>query len=189
MELAFSFRDSVHYHHGRKHDITQADLGREKPRVLHLDLKATRRRLSSTLDKAWAQEALKPNSDTLLATKPHLLIVPLLMTKCSNTWIYGGRIYLYHHSRLQKLGTWCLAGIHTAIRAALEGDRHSGFDQRSLFLELPSSKEVCAVSFHHLDLSFLPLPSLPWWTVPSEWNKSFLPPSLLPGALPEYWES
>ena len=34
--LAYSFRGSVHYHHGRK----QADMVLEKLRVLHLDPKA-----------------------------------------------------------------------------------------------------------------------------------------------------
>lgn len=38
---------SVHYHHGGKHGIVQADLVLEEPRVLHLDLKADRRRLAS----------------------------------------------------------------------------------------------------------------------------------------------
>jgi hypothetical protein len=41
--LAYSFRGSVHYHHGRKHGIRLADMVLEEPRVLHLDLEATRR--------------------------------------------------------------------------------------------------------------------------------------------------
>jgi hypothetical protein len=35
--LAYHFRGSVHYHHGRKHGIMQADMVLEEPRVLHLD--------------------------------------------------------------------------------------------------------------------------------------------------------
>ena len=38
--LAYSFRGSVHYHHGRKHGNVQADMVLEELRVLHLDLKA-----------------------------------------------------------------------------------------------------------------------------------------------------
>jgi hypothetical protein len=37
--MTYSFRGSVHCHHGGKHDIVQADLVLEEPRVLHLDLK------------------------------------------------------------------------------------------------------------------------------------------------------
>jgi len=41
LELAYSFRGSVHYH-GGKHGGVQADMVLEKElRVLHLDLKAT----------------------------------------------------------------------------------------------------------------------------------------------------
>jgi hypothetical protein len=40
------FRGSVHYHQGRKHGSIQAGMVLEKElRVLHLDLKAARRRL------------------------------------------------------------------------------------------------------------------------------------------------
>jgi hypothetical protein len=35
--LAFSFRGSVHYHHGGEHGSMQADLVLEEPRILHLD--------------------------------------------------------------------------------------------------------------------------------------------------------
>jgi hypothetical protein len=35
--LAYSFRGSVHYHHGGKHDSMQADTVLEKLRALHLD--------------------------------------------------------------------------------------------------------------------------------------------------------
>ena len=47
MGPAYSFRGSVHYHHGGKHGNMQADMVLEELRVLHLDLKAARR-LAST---------------------------------------------------------------------------------------------------------------------------------------------
>ena len=40
MGLAYSFRDTDHYHHGRKHGSRQANMALKKPRVLHLDPKA-----------------------------------------------------------------------------------------------------------------------------------------------------
>jgi hypothetical protein len=43
--LAYSFRDSVHYHHGEKYGCMQADMVLEELRVLHLDPKAARWRL------------------------------------------------------------------------------------------------------------------------------------------------
>ena len=39
------FIGSVHYHYGEKHGSIQTDMKLEEPRVLHLDLKAARRRL------------------------------------------------------------------------------------------------------------------------------------------------
>ena len=47
--LAYSFRGSVHYHHGRKHGSMQAYLVLEKElRILHLGPEAARKRLSHT---------------------------------------------------------------------------------------------------------------------------------------------
>jgi hypothetical protein len=52
LELAFSFRGLVHYHHGRVHGSIQADMVLEqKLRALHLDLTAARRN-SSGLGRA-----------------------------------------------------------------------------------------------------------------------------------------
>jgi hypothetical protein len=45
--LAYRFRGSVHYHHGRKHGSIQAGMVRKELRVLHLVQKANRRRLTS----------------------------------------------------------------------------------------------------------------------------------------------
>jgi hypothetical protein len=44
--LAYRFRDSVHYHHDRKHGSIQADMVLEEPRALHLDSKAAGIRLA-----------------------------------------------------------------------------------------------------------------------------------------------
>jgi hypothetical protein len=38
--LAYSFRGSVHHHHGRKHGSAKADIVLESQRVLHLDPRA-----------------------------------------------------------------------------------------------------------------------------------------------------
>jgi hypothetical protein len=48
--LAYSFRGSVHYHHGGKHGSLQAAMVLEEElRVLHLGLKAARKRVWITL--------------------------------------------------------------------------------------------------------------------------------------------
>ena len=52
----------------------------EELRVLHFDLKASRRRLSSILGRTRASEASKPTCGVT-----HFLIVPLPMVKHSNT--------------------------------------------------------------------------------------------------------
>jgi hypothetical protein len=45
--LAYSFRSSVHYHHGRKNDSVQYDTVLEKElKILHPDLKATSKKWS-----------------------------------------------------------------------------------------------------------------------------------------------
>jgi hypothetical protein len=43
--LAYSFRGSVHYHHGGKHGSRLADVVLEELRVLHQDLQAVEERL------------------------------------------------------------------------------------------------------------------------------------------------
>jgi len=49
--LTYRFSGFVHYHHGRKHGSIQADMVLEDLKVLHLDLKAARRRLDSALGR------------------------------------------------------------------------------------------------------------------------------------------
>jgi hypothetical protein len=52
-ELAYSFRGSVHYCHGRKHGSIRANMVLEtKLRVVCLDRKEAKRRLYSTLNRA-----------------------------------------------------------------------------------------------------------------------------------------
>jgi hypothetical protein len=43
LKVAYSFRDSGHYHHGRRNGSNHTDMILKEPRVLHLDPKATRR--------------------------------------------------------------------------------------------------------------------------------------------------
>ena len=50
--LAYSFRGSVHYYHGRNHGSVQRDRVLKKPRFLHLELTDSRRGLCSTLGRA-----------------------------------------------------------------------------------------------------------------------------------------
>jgi hypothetical protein len=45
--LVYRFGGSVHYFHGRKHSSIQADMGLEELKVLYLDPKVDRRKLSS----------------------------------------------------------------------------------------------------------------------------------------------
>jgi hypothetical protein len=82
--LAYSFRCSVHYHHGEKHSCVQADLVLKEPRALHLDPKAARR-LSFSLGGSWAFRNLKAclHSDTLPPVRPYLFQPP-------NSDIYRG---------------------------------------------------------------------------------------------------
>ena len=96
MGLAYSFRDSVQYHHGGKLGSMQADLVLEEPRVLHVDPKAARRRLCITVARCeHIYDISKPwfYSNTLPLTRPHLLIVPLPM----------GQTYSNHHTPLWAL--------------------------------------------------------------------------------------
>jgi hypothetical protein len=69
--LVYRFRDSVHYHHGKKHSSIQADMALEEMRVLHLPPKEARSRVSSGRE----EEGLKTHlqGETLPLTMPHLL--------------------------------------------------------------------------------------------------------------------
>jgi hypothetical protein len=72
--LAYRFRGLVRYYHGGKHAGVQAGMMLAKElRVLHVNPKAARSRLS-TLGRAWAPADLKVHfhSDTLPLTRPRL---------------------------------------------------------------------------------------------------------------------
>jgi hypothetical protein len=85
--LAYRSRGLVHYHRSIKHGCIQADVVLEKDlRVLHLEPKATRRRLSSpgTQEEEgrcllhWAElehrtSKPRPHSDSLPPARPHPL--------------------------------------------------------------------------------------------------------------------
>ena len=65
MGLTYSFRGLVHYLHGRKHGVVQADMGLKEPKVLLLDLKVARRRLSLP---HWAELEHRTSKPTLTVT-------------------------------------------------------------------------------------------------------------------------
>jgi hypothetical protein len=66
----YSFRGSVHYHHGRKYGSLQADVVLEKElRDLHLYLKAARRWLSLSI----GDFKTHPHSNTLPLTRTYIL--------------------------------------------------------------------------------------------------------------------
>jgi hypothetical protein len=70
--LVYTFRSSI-YCHGGKHNWVQAGIVQEKLRVLHLVLKANRKRLAS---RQLGGSQSPPHTDTLPPTRPHLLIIP-----------------------------------------------------------------------------------------------------------------
>jgi hypothetical protein len=87
--LAYRFRGSVHYHHENRGNV-QANMMLEELRVLHLDPKTIRRRLSLLY---WLEFELRTLKDITLSdifplTRTRLLIVPLFM----------GQAYSNHHS-------------------------------------------------------------------------------------------
>jgi hypothetical protein len=77
--MAYRFRGSVCYHHGGKQGSTPADIMLEELTVLHLDLKAAKRRLSYIRQSLSTRRPLEahPHSDILPPTRPHLLVGPL----------------------------------------------------------------------------------------------------------------
>jgi hypothetical protein len=95
--LAYSFRDLVHYHHGKQHGSVQADMMVEKElRVLHLDPQSALG-LAWTWDpKSYSHSDTRPQDHTY-PIRPHLLKVPLLWAKLSMTGVYEGHNYSNHH--------------------------------------------------------------------------------------------
>jgi hypothetical protein len=74
--LAYQLKGSVHYHQGRKHGSIQTGMALEELKVLHLVLKSKQEKTSSHMTRRRVSNPT-PKSDTLLPTRPHLLIVPL----------------------------------------------------------------------------------------------------------------
>ena len=98
--LTYSFRGSVHYHHGRKHGKGAGTLGDRKAES-SISL-SCRQQIETGFHTGHnlSLEDLKAllHSDTPPLIRPHLLIVPFLMAKHLNPWIYGGKNYSNHHS-------------------------------------------------------------------------------------------
>jgi hypothetical protein len=79
--LAYSFRGSVHYHHGLEYGSKQADLVQERElrRIYNLIYREREREIG-----AW-QGLLKPtSSDSLLPTRPYLLILLILLNSSTS---------------------------------------------------------------------------------------------------------
>jgi hypothetical protein len=88
-------------HHGGKHSSVHADMVLEMElRVLHLDPKAVRRRLSH-IGKSLSLGDLKthPYRDTRSPTRPHLLIVSLSMGQAFKRMSLGSQTYSNHHTK------------------------------------------------------------------------------------------
>ena len=102
-ELAYSFRDLVHYHHGWQHGRVQTDM------VLKNELGSSKQSPTKGdchTGQTWAymrpqspppQWHTSSNKATPIPTRRHLLIVPLPMAKHSNTWVYEAQIYWNLH--------------------------------------------------------------------------------------------
>jgi hypothetical protein len=104
--LAYGFRGSVHFHHGRKDGSVQVDLVLEKPRVLDLDLKVVKRLSSGGSQEGtgishWASIENSTltmtyffNKATPTPIRPHLLIVPLSMCQaCNYMSLWGPNLF------------------------------------------------------------------------------------------------
>lgn len=91
------FRGSVCYHHGQEHGTTQADMVREQPRVLYLDL--SNKRLSTGCSLIIGDLKAFPHSDTLLG-RPCFLILPFCMGQTfRHLGLLWGHAYLNHHRK------------------------------------------------------------------------------------------
>ena len=84
LELAYSFRGLVHYHHGGKHGNTQANMGLEMEQSSPSLLESSQEETLIHSGRSLTIGALKAGlfSDILLPIRPHLLVVPLPM----NLW-------------------------------------------------------------------------------------------------------
>jgi hypothetical protein len=66
--LAYHFRGSIHYYHGKMHSSVRVDIVLEKKlKVLHLDLRIAKRRLSPTGSQ---EESLIPHWKDRMHRRP-----------------------------------------------------------------------------------------------------------------------
>jgi hypothetical protein len=103
--LAYRFRGSVHYHHGRKHGSIQADMVLEEElRVLHLDPKAVRRRLShGQLGGGFLLQWVEPeNKEKTSKTHPHNNTSPNKVRLPNSTTPYRPSIFKLLHQPTRK---------------------------------------------------------------------------------------
>lgn len=71
------FRGLVHCHHVGKHDSSQTDMVLENSWEFYIRI-SRQQKEKVTLSLAWVSEILKPiPTDTLLPTRPYLLVVPV----------------------------------------------------------------------------------------------------------------
>jgi len=96
--LAYSFRGSVHHHHGRKHDSVLADMVLAELRVLDLQAAEGTVTLDEAYTYVWDLKTRLPG-DTPPPTRPHLLIVSLPMGQTFKHINLRGQTYSKHHNR------------------------------------------------------------------------------------------
>ena len=103
-KVNWGFRGQVHGHHGGKHGGMQASMVLEELRVLRLDPQAVEGDYVILAKWAYLRPQSPPpqwhtssNKTTPTHKRIYLLIVPLSMTKHSNTWVYGSHTYSNHH--------------------------------------------------------------------------------------------
>ena len=145
MGFAYSFRRTVHYHHGGKHGSRQADFVLDELRVLHLDPKAARKELTSTgsqeEDFFYPGQSLSIgpqsppptvvhflqqghayfNKTTPTPTGPHLLIVLLPVGQAhSNHRIYPLLVFILILTKFPKLAlnSCCSPGLALVMSPA-----------------------------------------------------------------------
>jgi hypothetical protein len=70
------FQSFIHYHHGRKHGGVPADMVPEGSKILHLESKAARRRLTCTEQSLTIGLQILSHRHALTPIRPHFLIVP-----------------------------------------------------------------------------------------------------------------
>jgi len=92
MGPVYNFSSLVHYH-GEKHDVIQADMVLGELRILHLDMEAARRRLSSTLVESQHRRPQSPPTEWHIssnkATPPNIATLYGQSLKHINLWLHS----------------------------------------------------------------------------------------------------